>query len=225
MKKLSFFVTAAFVAASAVPSFLSAQGISCTTGFGSVPTATFGGTDIPNNAVAYSNCRGDTGAPLFSLNLTAHQRYDNAALTNNGANVFTAQAGQDASTGGKAVVGYAKWNFAWQVMGGIGIPYTYKLFYDTDPAPATILSKFVGVAGGTGDSWNLGMPFTGGFDMNASGEYGFTLIAYNANNGVAASTSIRVNTISTVPEPSTYVLMAVGLVVVGAASRRRKTLA
>lgn len=230
MKKLHFFITTAFVAASAAPSLLSAQ-VQCTSGFGSAPSATFGGSGIPNGAVSYNNC-----VSGLSLNLTAHQRYDNPALTNNGAGVFTAQPGQDANTV-SPVLGYAKWNFAYDVQGDNAGLYSYRLYFDNNPQSGNALDGYVGWSGGTSaNSLNLGMgilnvnflgpaPTFQPFDMNVSGEYAFNLVAYNSDNYEVANTSILVNTGSVVPEPSTYALMAAGLALVGVASRRKKKLA
>lgn len=234
MKKLNFLVAAAFVAVSAAPSILQAQA-ACNAGFGSAPLATFGGSGIPNTAVAFNNCVGG-----LSLNLTAHQRYDNPALTNNGAGVFSAQAGQDANTTAP-VAGYAKWNFAYDIMGTSSGAYTYRLYFDNNPATGNALDGYLDIPGafsiGNANSLNLGMgvlnlgllgpaPVFQPFNMNAAGEYGFNLVAYNSNMSEVARTSILVNTTSSVvPEPSTYALMAAGLAFVGMAARRKKALA
>lgn len=235
MKKLHFLATFAIAIASTAPSMLSAQA-ACGQTFGSAPSATFGSptSSIPNNAVAINNCETD-----LQLYLTATPRFDNPALTNNGAGVFTAQAGQDGSA--SAVPGYAKWNFGFDIQGdNVGL-YDYVLSYDFNP----------GTGNGTGalyipflypyaNSYNLGMsfltdpspfflPFTigvaptdGPFDNNAVGEYDFDLIAYQG--GIEkARVSMLVNTVGTVvPEPSTYALMFAGLALVGVAARRRK---
>lgn len=232
MKKLQFIITAVFVAANAVPSLASAQP-ACTAGFGSAPSATFGGTGIQNSAVAYNNCvRG------LSLNLAAHQRYDNPALTNNGAGVFFAQAGQDANTV-SPVAGYAKWNFAYDIQGASAGQYNYRLYFDNNPASGNTLDGYLNIPGPFGapfaNSLNLGMTFLNigifgpapsyqPFNMNAGGEYGFDLVAYDSQLNEVARTSILVDASSVVPEPSTYALMIAGLAMVGVAAHRKKKL-
>lgn len=84
-----FFVTGASVyAVATVPTY---------TKFGSLQTATFGGTGIPNDAVAISEV--SSGGFNVVLGLTAHQRYDNPPLGNDGAGRFTAVAGGDSAHG------------------------------------------------------------------------------------------------------------------------------
>ncbi|MEP6834395.1 MAG: PEP-CTERM sorting domain-containing protein [Gemmatimonas sp.] len=233
MKKLHLLITAAFVVVNVAPALLNAQ-TPCGPGFGSAPGATFGGAGIPNSAVAYNNCL--TGV---SLNLTAHQRYDNPALTNDGAGVFTAQAGQDANTV-SPVTGYAKWNFAYDIQGANALQYTYRLYFDNNPQAGNALDGYLNIPGSFGigyaNSLNLGMgvlninvlgpaPTFQPFDKDAAGEYGFSLVAYNSDFNEVARTSILVNTSSVVPEPSTYALMTAGLAILGVAARRKKLLA
>src|SRR3954462_8248317 len=76
------------------------------TSFGTLATATFGGTGIPNTAVAVTTVvdQGNT----ITLGLTATPRFDDPAVGNNGAGTFTAQPGSDAAHGQP---GYALWNF------------------------------------------------------------------------------------------------------------------
>lgn len=198
--------------------------------FGALPQATFGGTGIPNSAVAISRV-GDAADPVVLLGLTAHQRYSNPALTNDGAGTFYAQPGVDTHAPSPANP-YALWNLAFYIGGLDASEYTYTLFYDLDPAAGNApggsldLTPLVGLSGGLyQDSWNLGMDFFTGvpaFDPASPGEYSFALVAYGAGDRVAG-TSIRVSVgnVNAVPEPGTLALA--GLALVGlAAARRRK---
>lgn len=198
-----------------------------TTGFGPLPGATFGGTGIPNSAVAQTTVGGVT------IGLSATQRFSNPALTNDNAGTFYALSGVDA--GSPVGDPYARWNFNYYV-GGTGVnAYTYRLFYDFDAGAGTSQSAH-GVAqlGDTPsqNSLNLGMNFLAvtaapfltapafaSFNPAVNGEYTFGLVAYNKAGGAEAfRTSILV---SAVPEPETWGLMLAGLGVVGWMGRRR----
>lgn len=227
----------ALLAFSAAP--LQAQR-SCTNAFGSLPVNAFGGSGIPTDNSSISQCVITTPASenvVLTMGLRAHQRYDNAAVTTNGAGTFFAMAGADAATGGLANPAYATWNFGFYVGGSNANVYQYKLSYDFNGASGnTNFGSVIWSNAGFADSWNLGMGFlttgapgvtppTGGpFDFNAAGEYTFKLEAYDIQGARTpfASTSMTVVT-STVPEPSTYVLMAAGLAGLVAVQRRRRS--
>jgi len=88
-------VSCAALAAPIVPQFHS---------FGPLPQATFGGTGIPNDRVAV------TSEDTILLALSVSPRYAAPAVADNGAGVFTVQAGvsPDAPS---PVDPYALWNF------------------------------------------------------------------------------------------------------------------
>lgn len=140
------------------------------TTFGSLPAATFGGSGIPNDAVEITTI-GD-----LTLGLTATQRFDNPAVTNDGAGTFFAGAGDDTLHGKPA---YGQWNFDFYIK-GLGGSQFVKLYYDNNAAVGNDVSSFFPTAVDGQDSWNLGMGFLNGgiFNPNSSGEYGFALVAY-----------------------------------------------
>jgi len=186
--------------------------------FGAIPSGvTFGGTNIP----------GPVETAVFGTNnqlvLGASQRYDNAALTNNGAGTYTAAAGVDLTTvPGQNKPAYARWNFNFYAGGTTGGGYDYRLYYDFNPSAGNTLAthgyyQFSGVCASSciyanQDSWNLGMPFLGvpvagiiipppgSFSNTAAGEYTFALAAYARPDGGTqqyttelARAAIRVN--------------------------------
>lgn len=116
--------------------------------FGPLP-ATFGGSGIPNDAVAASSVFVD-GSTNITLGLTAHGRYFNPTVTNNGAGVFYAGTGSNCGvatdpSGCPSATQGALWNFGFfvGVSGGSAhlSDYDFKLYYDTNPGTNTPLAS------------------------------------------------------------------------------------
>lgn len=205
--------------------------------FGTLPTATFGGSGIPNNAVAITQIT--NGGATITLGLTAHQRFGPPVVTNDGAGTFTARAGQYPATSG-----VSRWNVGiyTAVDGGNFSDYQFELLYDTDPGFDTdeaehgILGDlwFQTFSNGTvyQDSQNIGFGFLRSditdlvdapavsFDPYALGQYTFSLRVYDGTGAtLLGSTSIAVNS---VPEPSTLAIFAIGVCGAAVAVRRRR---
>lgn len=202
--------------------------------FGTLAGATFGGSGIPNTAVAISQSQGD-----LTLGLTAHQRFVGPNLANDGAGTFTAYVGNSNTPADP----YATWNFGFYISGGDIGDSRFALFYDFDPGTGTDETAhgavtFTGlqIPNPAQDSWNLGMNFlaaavpgiappAGTFDPMVPGEYTFALVSYVTDQGrdvETARASIRVNVLRNgVPEPGTLALSAaLGLGVLFARRRR-----
>ena len=227
--RFSLFAGAA--AAALVLSMLPASAITITitptgTSFGTLANATFGGSGIPNDAVQI------TTIGNLTLGLTATARYANDPVTNDGNGTFYAQAGGDVLDSAPA---YAKWNFDYYINGLNGTNQAVYFFWDTDPAVgndvpwtfATYPSVSYPIA--SQDSWNLGFQALGlghvAFNPDASGEYGFALVAFDLAGNELGRSAIIVNVGSSppIPDGGSTVLLLGGALVAGVALRRRLT--
>mgnify|MGYP003111619153 CR=1 FL=1 len=208
--------------------------------FGSLPAATFGGSGIPNNAVAITTI--SNSGKTITLGLTATQRYSNPPVTNNGAGVFSAELGEDSSN-----AGYARWNFNYyiNVTPGAAGDYRYRLFYDMDPGVGTSDDElgvinipslsalqyqnslnlgFGYLSTGTG-IFGVSEPTYNSFNPNASGQYTFSLVAYEKVGGFGYGEELGRSTIivNTVPEPATLAMFSLLAIGAAGAYRRRKS--
>lgn len=123
--------------------------------FANLPGATFGGSGIPTIPTAvtsFTHTNGTQPASVITLGLTAHQRYNNPALTNDGLGTFAATAGENNGLRpGNSSEPLATWNFGFyissstgtlaQMMGGSD-PLSFELFYDTDPTVGNDMSSY-----------------------------------------------------------------------------------
>ena len=208
--------------------------------FGPLAGVTFGGTGIPNDAVAITTLRNSENAITLTMGLSATPRFS-GVVTNDGMGTYSAAAGVSPNPPSPADP-YAVWNFNSFVGGTATSSLFFRLFYDFDPAAGNDESthgtvSFSGAAANAfspnGASSNLGFNslatsgsafgFTtvapvGTFNPDASGQYTFALVAYTdaGFTNAVARTAIAVN----VPEPGTFALA--GLALLGLAASRRR---
>lgn len=219
--------------------------------FGTLSGATFGGSGIPNNAVAITTISTPTHSVV--LGLTAHHRFLNPPLTNDGAGTFFATPGANYGdptfmTMPSSLLG-ATWNFAFYVdVGASSQSIVVRLLYDFDPSFATDESNH-GVIEATipgtppvevQSSQNLLFGFLstpsmgppsitpppGTFDPNAQGWYTFALRAYTLGGDFLGQSAIVVTVGNVaVPEPAslaTWGLCGIGALLTAARARRRR---
>jgi len=132
MRALASLLAFCFVAAmpTSVPAFTVYDS------FGAFPAATWGGTGIPNDAVAASMQIVD-GATTVTVAMNATQRFSNPLVTNNGAAVYFAGPGSNFGGAGESSIEGALWNFNYYLsVSGPGklADYQIDIWYDFDPA-------------------------------------------------------------------------------------------
>ncbi len=219
-------------------------------GFGALPVATFGGSGIPNNAVAQTTFNGVT------LGLTATPRFSSPSVANDGAGTFTAHLGED-TVNPTASSPLALWNFNYYIsQQATANPlnnFNYRLFYDFSPMVSndqtthgfinipSVLSATQAVQG----SENLGANFLAvsnaligltappgstltTFNPSAPGEYSFKLAAYRPTiNGLSVNlygqeVFSTSMVVSVVPAPAEWAALLLGLAAMGLVARRKQ---
>jgi hypothetical protein len=106
--------------------------------FGAFPDATWGGTGIPNDAVAAAKTIVD-GDTTIRIAMNATGRYSNPQLSNSGTGVFYAGAGSNTGGNNESLTTGALWNFNYfiDIVSGSGkvlTDYQIDLWYDFNPA-------------------------------------------------------------------------------------------
>lgn len=194
--------------------------------FGTLSSATFGGSGIPNNAVAITTI--NDGDNTITLGLTAFGRFDNVLKGNNGAGVFYASPGanygdpNNPTTQSPSHYLGATWDFgfyidstsqSYQYQLTIFTPSGYSSFNPLDPSDNGGVSGFGGQ-----NSENLMFSDFGGvhngaystFNADAAGQYGFVL-STQLSNGKMAQSAIVVDVASVPDIASTALLLGLGL--------------
>jgi len=215
--------------------------------FDDLAVATFGGTGIPTDPTAITTIT--SGPNTITLGLTAHQRFSNPPLTNDGAGTFVAGRGSNDGTPGNPG-DQSTWNFAWYIEiegGGTFDDFGFALLYDFDPGADTDesvlgvldLNDAIVALGGSlaattinQSSQNLTFGFLadnslssitapafGSFDPDIGGQYSFALLARDAQGSEIGRSAINVQVVSA---PGSLALLALGLAGVRAARRRRR---
>lgn len=213
--------------------------------FGPLDDATFGGQGIPNDEVAVSD-QFSNGSSLITVAMSATQRYDNPALTNDGAGTYFAQTGSNIK-GPNNLLG-ALWNFNFYVnidsTTETLADYEITLFYDFDPAfdngplglgsiniTNSILASTDPFATKVEGSENLMFSYLAtdaagflvaptypAFDPNALGEYNFGIQVTQAGWSVE---NVRMD-VQVVPVPAAVWLFGSGLLGLVGIARRKK---
>lgn len=227
-----------------------AQAVPTFDNFGTLFAATFGGSGIPNDAVAITDVT--VGGDTILLGLTAHQRFVGPNLANDGAGIFTAPAGF--ATPPASSLGGALWNFGYYIEAGSALAlsdYQIDIFYDFDPGADTPLSEMGRIdvtaflvannAGGLKGlvlegSENLAFGFLSAgipglvipplfpsFDPFAEGEYSFaiTVATETEIDRVGIKVNVVGETSTVVPVPAALPLLGLGLAALAFAGRRR----
>jgi hypothetical protein len=245
MRRTTFSLLVFFTAISAVGA---APVVPTFTTFGPLPGATFGGTGVPNDAVAITSI--PLGDGTLTLGMNAFARFNNDAVTNNGAGTFFAGPGANYGTpatpntpGTPSNFLGSTWNFGYyaNITGAPNLSnISLQVKYDFDPAKNTDISQHgtfnlsaIYPPGPTlQDSQNLNFGFLaspssfitpppGSFNPNVPGFYTLALQAFSGDVLLGQS-AIEV-AVGVVPEPASLAIWTIGAGAMLAARRRRST--